>query len=128
MGDTTNDDTRATTETTTDLADRADAEDGVIELPERTASPDAPIFAGDRAASHRAKWDEIQSRFVDDPRRAVQDADELVSSVIRELQSSFETRRDALEASLRGGDDASTEELRVALQGYRSFFGRILDA
>jgi hypothetical protein len=128
MGDERTDDTRGTADTSTEVADRAERGDDVIELPERTSSPDAPLFADDRSAAHRARWDEIQTRFVDDPRRAVQDADDLVSSVIGELQASFETRREALEASLQRGDDASTEELRVALQGYRSFFGRLLDA
>ena len=63
---------------------------------------------------------------MDDPRGAVREADELVSTVIGELESSFHSRRDSLEAGWQQGDDTSTEGLRLALQAYRSFFGRLL--
>ena len=58
---------------------------------------------------------------------AVREADELVSTVIGELESSFHSRRDSLEAGWQEGDDTSTEGLRLALQAYRSFFGRLLN-
>ena len=91
-----------------------------------TLAPEAPLFLDDQRSSYRERWDEIQARFVDDPRRAVQDADELVSNVVTELETSFRTRREALEGGWQRGDDVSTEDLRLALQGYRSFFGRLL--
>jgi hypothetical protein len=89
-------------------------------------SPEAPLFLDDQRSSYRGRWDEIQTRFVDDPRQAVQDADGLVNTVVSDLESSFRTRREALEAGWQRGDDVSTEDLRLALQGYRSFFGRLL--
>jgi hypothetical protein len=89
-------------------------------------SPEAPLFLDDQRSSYRGRWDEIQAQFVDDPRQAVQDADDLVNTVVSDLESSFKTRRESLEAGWQRGDDVSTEDLRVALQGYRSFFGRLL--
>ena len=93
---------------------------------ERDISPEAPLFHDDQRTSYRVRWDEIQTRFVDDPRQAVQDADGLVNDVVSDLESSFRTRRGALEAGWQRGNDVSTEDLRLALQGYRSFFGRLL--
>lgn len=85
-----------------------------------------PLFPEDQSSAHRERWDDIQSRFVDDPRRAVEEADELVVTLIAELETSFKARREALEAGWQREEDASTEDLRLALQGYRSFFGRLL--
>lgn len=89
-------------------------------------SPEAPLFQDDQRASYRERWDGIQARFVDDPKGAVNEADELVNAVVTDLEKSFETRRQALEVEWQRGDDVSTEDLRVSLQGYRSFFGRLL--
>jgi hypothetical protein len=113
-----------TTTTTEDVFEASDRED-VLELPE-SGTEAGPLFADDQSASYRSRWDEIQARFVDDPRGAVGEADELVSTVIGELESSFRSRRDSLEAGWQEGDDTSTESLRLALQAYRSFFGRLL--
>ena len=87
---------------------------------------EAPLFQEDQTSSYRTRWDEIQARFVDDPQRAVQDADELVSNVVAELEATFKSRSEALEAGWQRGDDVSTEDLRMALRAYRSFFGRLL--
>jgi len=123
---TTGPDDQITPTTTAEMPDSTDREDGVVEVPV-SGIEEGPLFAQDQSASFRQRWDDIQARFVDDPRRAVQEADELVSTVVGELESSFRTRRDALEAGWQQGDDTSTEDLRLALQAYRSFFGRLLD-
>jgi hypothetical protein len=114
-----------TTTTTEDMSEGSNREE-VLELPE-SGMEAGPLFAEDQSASYRSRWDEIQGRFVDDPRDAVREADELVSTVIGELESSFHSRRDSLEAGWQQGDDTSTESLRLALQAYRSFFGRLLN-
>jgi hypothetical protein len=116
---------RITTTTTEDMSEGTDRED-VLELPE-SGMEAGPLFAEDQSASYRSRWDEIQGRFVDDPQGAVREADDLVSTVIGELESSFHSRRDSLEAGWQQGDDTSTESLRLALQTYRSFFGRLLN-
>jgi hypothetical protein len=125
MDERTTEPERTTTTTTEDMSAGTDRED-VLELPE-SGTEAGPLFAEDQSASYRSRWDEIQGRFVDDPRGAVREADELVSTVIGELESSFHSRRDSLEAGWQQGDDTSTESLRLALQAYRSFFGRLLD-
>ena len=117
-------DDRTTTTATEDMSEGRDRED-VLELPE-SGMEAGPLFAEEQSATYRSRWDEIQARFVDDPRGAVREADELVSTVIGELETSFHSRRDSLEAGWQQGDDTSTESLRLALQAYRSFFGRLL--
>jgi hypothetical protein len=116
---------RTTATATEDISEESDRED-VLELPE-SGTEAGPLFADEQSASYRSRWDAIQARFVDDPRGAVGEADELVSTVIGELESSFHARRDSLEAGWQEGDDTSTEGLRLALQAYRSFFGRLLN-
>jgi hypothetical protein len=74
----------------------------------------------------RARWTTIQSGFVDEPRQAVQDADELVSSAIKQIAEGFRDQRGQLEKQWTTGSDVSTEDLRVSLQQYRTFFDRLL--
>jgi hypothetical protein len=126
MDERTTEEDRDTTRATDDISEGSERED-VLELPE-SGTGAGPLFAEDQSASYRSRWDEIQAKFVDDPRGAVREADELVSTVINELESSFHSRRDSLEAGWQDGDDTSTESLRLALQAYRSFFGRLLNA
>jgi hypothetical protein len=87
-----------------------------------------PLFATDRASELRSRWQRLQSRFVDDPRETVQEADALVAELLQELAQSFSDARARLEAQWTEGEDASTEDLRVTLQRYRSFFERLLAA
>ena len=85
-----------------------------------------PMFAGTEAAGYRTQWDAIQTGFVDEPRRAVQEADALVALVIKRLSEVFANERGSLEQQWGEGDEISTEDLRVALRRYRSFFERLL--
>jgi hypothetical protein len=86
----------------------------------------APLFAGDASSELRERWTEVQTGFVDQPREAVEQADALVAEVMKRLADSFATERQALEQQWSRGDDVSTEELRLALRRYRSFFDRLL--
>ena len=74
----------------------------------------------------RARWKEIQGKFVDEPRSAVQQADTLVSEVIDKITEMFANEHGVLEAQWKDGNDVSTEDLRQALQHYRSFFNRLV--
>ena len=85
-----------------------------------------PLFDSGRAKELRDRWHALQARFVDDPREAVSDADSLVAELLRDLAQSFDEARSGLEAHWSRGDEASTEDLRVTLQRYRSFFERLL--
>jgi hypothetical protein len=78
------------------------------------------------SAEFQTRWEEIQVRFVDEPRGAVEDADALVATVMQRLAEGFAQERERLEAQWGRGEDISTEDLRVALQRYRSFFQRLL--
>jgi hypothetical protein len=86
----------------------------------------APLFADDAAGELKERWTDIQAGFVDEPRASVERADALVAEVMQRLADSFATEREALERQWSRGDDASTEDLRVALRRYRSFFDRLL--
>ena len=85
-----------------------------------------PIFPENEASDMRRAWEQVQGGFVDEPRRAVEDADHLVASAMKRLAEMFAEERQHLESQWDRGDDVSTEELRVALQRYRAFFGRLL--
>jgi len=87
-----------------------------------------PLFAGDDADRFRSRWQEVQAGFVDEPRQAVQDADGLVADLMQRLAATFSEERSNLESQWDSGEDASTEDLRIALQRYRSFFDRLLTA
>ncbi|MFD3481361.1 hypothetical protein [Streptomyces sp. NPDC058695] len=76
----------------------------------------------------RSRWEEVQSKFVDDPRDAVHSADALVAEVMQTLASTFAERKQELEEQWSRGERADTEDLRVALRHYRSFFNRLLTA
>jgi hypothetical protein len=87
-----------------------------------------PLLPEDSTRGYRDRWEQIQARFVDDPRGSVQQADTLVIEVVQELQTTFGSERETLEAQWQRGDDVQTEDLRVAFQRYRSFFDRLLSA
>lgn len=84
------------------------------------------LFEDAEAEKFRTQWLNIQSKFVDNPRESVREADELVASVLKSVTMSFHNRRSALEREWNGGGSASTEDLRLALKRYRSFFERLL--
>lgn len=93
------------------------------------STPDAgaaPLFPENEAGELRRRWDSVQASFVDEPRRAVEQADELVANAMKRLAETFANERAALESQWDRGDSVSTEDLRLALQRYRSFFGRLL--
>jgi hypothetical protein len=85
-----------------------------------------PLFSESEMGEVRSRWSKIQTGFVDEPRRTVEDADKLVAAVTQRLAEGFANERAGLEKQWDCGDNVSTEDLRVALQRYRSFFDRLL--
>lgn len=85
-----------------------------------------PLLNRDMTEDFRTRWDSIQTSFVDEPRDAVQKADALVAEVMKRLATIFSDERHNLESQWGEGKDVSTEDLRIALQKYRSFFSRLL--
>ncbi len=95
--------------------------------PESDLETAAPLFAQDATEGFRRRWDTIQASFVDDPRRAVQEADSLVAETMQRLADTFAQERTRLEQQFERDDrNVSTEDLRVTLRHYRSFFTRLL--
>jgi hypothetical protein len=86
----------------------------------------APLFEQAALENFRSRWGAIQTGFVDNPGGAVKEADELVAAVMKRVAEVFADERANLEQAWAKGDDVSTEDLRVALRRYRSFFDRLL--
>jgi hypothetical protein len=117
--------------TTADLAAAADREPKRQPVrgapaPQGPDEPLTPLFPTERAAELRARWNELQIAFVDEPRETVRRADELVAQVMKGRAQSFAEERSRLESQWDKGDQVSTEDLRQALRRYRSFFERFL--
>ncbi|WP_426361851.1 hypothetical protein [Streptomyces sp. E-08] len=148
-------DTGTATDTGTEREPGTEREAGILthtgtereSIPEHAREPDAPTGLGEDATrsegvgeegaparlldpedehAFRDRWHEIQSRFVDDPREAVHEADSLVTDVIRRLAATFADRKKDLEGQWNEGGDVDTESLRKALRQYRTFFNRLL--
>ena len=92
----------------------------------RAAAQPTPLLIADETHTFRSRWDSIQTGFVDEPRRSVEQADSLVAEVMKRLAETFAEERSKLEGQWSRGDNVSTEDLRLALQRYRSFFDRLL--
>ena len=84
------------------------------------------LFVANESNELRARWDSIQVGFVDEPRKAVEEADALVSATIKRLAEIFADERQKLEQQWDRSENISTEDFRVALRRYRSFFARLL--
>jgi hypothetical protein len=93
---------------------------------EAAVSEPMPLFSEMEMGDFRSQWSKVQTGFVDEPRRTVEDADKLVAAVMQRLAEGFASERSGLEKQWDSGDNVSTEDLRLALQRYRSFFDKLL--
>jgi len=96
----------------------------------RDAEPEqpGPLLPADESDRFDDKWKKVQGSFVDEPRQAVEEADKLVASLMQRLATEFSETRAGLERQWESSDNVSTEDLRVAMTRYRSFFERLLAA
>lgn len=127
---------RATGVTTTPVTDAPGAEAmATTEIPVQAEvepahhsgfDADSPLFGQEEAGGFREEWRSLQGDFVDNPREAVHRADELVAQVIQSLATTFSEHKRTLEGRWQEGSEAETEELRLALKSYRSFFDKLL--
>jgi hypothetical protein len=140
-----NEDRKLSTSDLVDAADRAERrridvtddapgprtdvrDDDRHDTPRRDAGePHEPLFVAADAEGYRTRWGAIQTGFVDEPRRAVEEADALVAEVVKRLAEGFSGERQRLEADWERNDQVSTEDLRQAMRRYRSFFERLLN-
>jgi hypothetical protein len=117
----------------TESESRADVEGAAPDAEVEGAAPDTEgrgegeLFPASERNELEQKWNEIQARFVDEPRGSVEEANALVSDLMDRLVSSFSEQRERLEGQWERGDDVTTEDLRMVLMRYRSFFGRLLE-
>jgi hypothetical protein len=111
--------TAAATARAGDATRSADAHDG---------GRNEPLFAADDTEQFRNRWMDVQTGFVDAPRQAVEQADQLVAEVMQRLVQGFADERQRLEAQWGQGEEPDTEGLRMTLRRYRSFFERLLAA
>jgi len=118
-----------TGENTLDAVDTLDTVNTVdtVDSRERPSEEAQQLFGDHEVQGFRDDWRELQTAFVDDPQRAVREADELVAAVIQSLASTFAEHKTELESQWQQGE-APTEDLRVALRRYRSFFNQLLSA
>ncbi len=94
--------------------------------PDEGATERSSLFGPEATDRYQARWRDVQTDFVDDPRRAVSQADQLVAEVMQALARTFSEERAGLEGQWDTGGDVSTEDLRIAMRRYRSFFSRLL--
>jgi hypothetical protein len=99
-------------------------------IPIRTGEPPPQtpqsVLSQQQVDELRERWNTIQTAFIDEPQRSVKDADALVASATKQITDTFANQRTELEKQWSRGDQVSTEELRLTLQQYRTFFSRLL--
>ncbi|MET9895637.1 hypothetical protein ABZZ47_36655 [Streptomyces sp. NPDC006465] len=114
-------------ESTAVASERGEPQDEDARESEPRAQDEAPqLLTAEDEEAFRARWHEIQNKFVDDPRNSVHSADALVADVMRTLAETFSERKQELEGQWNRGEQVNTEELRRALRQYRTFFNRLL--
>ncbi|WP_405825749.1 hypothetical protein OG241_49470 [Streptomyces sp. NBC_01390] len=111
-------------ESTATPSDRADDEPETADSGTQDEAPQ--LLTPEDEQGFRARWQEVQNEFVDDPRDAVHTADALVAEVMQTLAATFADHKQELEGQWNRGEQADTEDLRLALRHYRSFFNRLL--
>ncbi len=114
--------------TTRDIAEGFNSDDQADETEDHHARTSASLLPDEETERFTVRWREIQASFVDEPRTSVEQADALVADLMQRLAAGFSDERQRLEGQWDRGDDVSTENLRVALTRYRSFFDRLLAA
>ena len=108
-----------------DAAQSASVTDDTESSPAET---DGSLLPADQNDRFTTKWQEIQASFVDRPQEAVEEADALVADLMQRVTGGLTGERERLESQWASGEDVSTEDLRVALTRYRTFFDRLLSA
>ncbi|GAB3585789.1 hypothetical protein GCM10027445_63790 [Amycolatopsis endophytica] len=108
-----------------DLEERP-AEDSRRDGPRSQEEPVPALFRPEQVTEFRTRWQDVQTSFVDDPQRTLRDADQLVAEVMQALASTFADHKHGLEAQWQRGGEVATEDLRLALRRYRTFFNELL--
>jgi hypothetical protein len=93
-----------------------------------TATPgqQTPLLAKSEVEQFQSRWNSIQAGFVDEPRKTIEEADKCVANAMQRISQLHSDERVKLESMWKRGDQASTEDMRLALQRYRAFFSRLM--
>lgn len=110
---------------TKEIANAMD-QSAAVESRSAVAEGPSPLFANEELSGYRTRWGGIQTGFVDEPRKAVEEADALVAELMKRLADAFASERERLESQWEKNEQVSTEDLRQAMRRYRSFFERLL--
>ena len=94
--------------------------------PQEPTAGELPLLDAAESDAFLRRWSDVQARFIDDPQAAVRDADGLVTELVHALSARFAQHKDGLDQQWRSGGEPGTEQLRLALQQYRSLFQRLL--
>jgi len=98
-----------------------------LRIEDASTQGDTELLAAQQRSDFEARWRDVQTAFVDEPRGAVDRADGLVGEVVEAVAAGFSARRSQLEQRWSAeGEEAATEDLRQALRAYREFFDRLL--
>lgn len=90
-----------------------------------TSSGSESLIAAESAEAFMERWSQVQTGFIEDPQKAVSNADALLSEVVTAYQQALEQRRTQISgAQADGGTD--TEDLRLALLEYRGLITALL--
>jgi hypothetical protein len=100
--------------------------DARFDLEEYSRSQSGLLIAPAEADYLQSQWRNVQIGFVDEPRRAIEQADQLIRDAILQVQEEFNAKRENLKREWSEKEEASTEDLRLVLQKYRSMFSRLL--
>ncbi|MEO3814086.1 hypothetical protein ABGB17_34245 [Sphaerisporangium sp. B11E5] len=106
-----------------DQPDPADLTAPAAEIPEPVPDVVPPTPPAEPGVDFRQRWREVQASFVDDPRDAVRQADELVDEVFSHVVK----RKQDLTDRWKDSDQGDTERLRVTLREYRSLLDELVD-
>ncbi|MEV5895055.1 hypothetical protein [Nonomuraea fuscirosea] len=92
------------------------------------APPQHGSLLGSDSSDVLQRWHDLQAFFVDDPREAVQRADELMDEVMTAVHETLERRLGELREPWKNTDqdDTETERLRMALRAYRNVLHRLM--
>jgi hypothetical protein len=110
------------------MQDQTQMQDQQVQHQDDRSSMNEPLLSAGDGETFKQRWEQIQVTFVDEPQTSVREADALVQELMQRLADSFAQERSRLEEQWERGEQASTEDLRTALQQYRSFFRRLLVA
>jgi hypothetical protein len=103
-------------------ADTTPADTAGVAATPVAADADALLGSLD-AGDIRNRFLDIQAGFIDEPRQAVEEAGRFVDDLLRQVADALQQQRGQLAGAT---EEASTEDLRLALRAYRQFVDRLL--